>query len=243
MERDLAVASEIQRGLLPAAMPELAGYELAAFSRPAAQAGGDYYDWQTLTKDRLLVSLADVTGHGVGPALVTAACRAYVRASTTSFSSPNGLLKRVNELIHTDVTGGRFVTFALLDMDLEHDQGNLLCAGHAPTLFLGTGETRPEIIAAQGMPLGILPDTVLDEVHPLVFRAGDLLLMFSDGIHELANDSGEAFGLDRLEHFMTTNRRLPIRQFLDRLESELDTHRGDRMPQDDMTAIALRRRD
>jgi hypothetical protein len=79
LKRDLEIASEIQQRLLPRAMPNLAGYDFAAVSRPADETGGDYYDWQEISRDRVVLSLADVTGHGVGPALVTAACRAYVR--------------------------------------------------------------------------------------------------------------------------------------------------------------------
>ena len=243
MQRDLEVASEIQRGLLPATMPDLAGYELAAFSRPAAQAGGDYYDWQTVSDNRFLVSLADVAGHGVGPALVTATCRAYVRASTDHFTSPNALLERVNKLIHSDVTGGRFVTFALLDLDLRGHRANLLAAGHASTLFLTAGNERPNAIAAQGLPLGIAPDPMLDDVYSLSFSVGDLLLMFSDGVHELSNVAGESYGLVRLGKFVSANRARPAQQFIAQLEMELDAFRGPSMPQDDMTVIVIQRRD
>ncbi len=242
MQRHLEVASEIQRGLLPETMPTPAGYEMAAFSRPAAQAGGDYYDWQAISDHRLLVSLADVTGHGVGPALVTAACRGYVRASTANFSSAKELLERLNTLLHSDVTGGRYVTFALLDIDLETNRGNLLCAGHAPTFFLAARDELPEVIAAQGVPLGILPDTMLDDVHPLSFEVGDLLLIFSDGIHELTNVTGEHYGLPRLEKFMSTHRTESAQRFLELLEAELDNFRGKSTCRDDMTAIVVKRR-
>jgi len=81
IEHDLSIARKIQQGLLPAESPHLPGYELAGWSQPADETGGDYYDWQTLPNNETAISLADVTGHGVGPALVTAVCRAYARAS------------------------------------------------------------------------------------------------------------------------------------------------------------------
>jgi hypothetical protein len=81
LKRDLEIAGEIQHGLLPPTMPQMEQYEFAAVCRPADQAGGDYFDWQEISRQRVVFSVGDVTGHGVGPALVTAACRAYVRAT------------------------------------------------------------------------------------------------------------------------------------------------------------------
>ena len=82
MERDLDIARQIQRGLLPSSKPNVPGYDIAGWSRAADKTGGDYFDWQMLPDGQILISLADVSGHGIGPALMAAVCRAYARATT-----------------------------------------------------------------------------------------------------------------------------------------------------------------
>ena len=88
LEHDLALARSIQQSLLPSSMPQVEGFEIAAWNQPADQTGGDYYDWQLLPDGKVVVALADVTGQGIGPALLAAGCRAYARAS---FKAGNGL--------------------------------------------------------------------------------------------------------------------------------------------------------
>jgi serine phosphatase RsbU (regulator of sigma subunit) len=198
LKRDLEIASEIQQRLLPRAMPNLAGYDFAAVSRPADETGGDYYDWQEISRDRVVLSLADVTGHGVGPALVTAACRAYVRVILGSDTTTAAVLARVNRLLQADLPEGRFVTLALLDVDAVAHDVHLLSAGHGPTLHVrGTdGETRQ--IDAQGLPLGLSDDPLLDDPVKFHLDPGDLVVLCSDGFFEPDNPSGEAFGMERL---------------------------------------------
>src|SRR6185503_3990265 len=96
--------------------PNLCGFEVAGWNQPADQTGGDYFDWQTLPDGRFAVSLGDATGHGIGPALLSASCRAYARASFLS-GDPDGLLDNLNQLLVEDLPGNRFVTFAVVFLD------------------------------------------------------------------------------------------------------------------------------
>src|SRR6185503_20531019 len=96
IEQDLRVAHDIQMGLLPSDRPAITGFEVAGMARPAAHAGGDYYDWQALPDGRLVVAIADVTGHGIGPALVMAVCRAYARATAPRSHSAADFLEGMN---------------------------------------------------------------------------------------------------------------------------------------------------
>src|SRR5262249_15242367 len=107
MERDLSVARSIQRALPPHAAPQSPGFAIAGWNRPADETGGDYYDWQALPDGNWIVTLADVSGHGIGPALVTAACRAYVRASGAERGDLASLTGRINRLLADDLPGGR----------------------------------------------------------------------------------------------------------------------------------------
>ncbi len=106
IERDLSAAQTIQRALLPRCAPNIAGFDIAGWNRPADQTGGDYYDWQMLPDGNWIITLADVSGHGIGPALVTAACRAYMRASSVHDGDLASLTTRINRLLIDDLPRG-----------------------------------------------------------------------------------------------------------------------------------------
>lgn len=152
LEHDLAVARSIQQSLLPNTMPEIEGFEIAGWNQPADQTGGDYYDWQTLPDGKVVVALADVTGHGIGPALLAAVCRAY---ATANFGQGNGLLaakEQSNAALAPDIGEGRFVTFVAAVCAPGSPRIELLSAGHGPLFLYVLREDRFEEISAQGLP-------------------------------------------------------------------------------------------
>src|SRR5262252_1641276 len=155
LEHDLSVARSIQQSLLPSMTPEIEGFEIAGWNRPADETGGDYYDWQVLPNGTVIAELADVTGHGIGPALLAAVCRAYARAN---FSRGNGLLEAMEQLnaeVTRDIGEGRFVTFVAAVCVPGSPRVELLSAGHGPLLIYVFSQDGFEQIGAQGLPLGI----------------------------------------------------------------------------------------
>ncbi|MHC5023078.1 MAG: PP2C family protein-serine/threonine phosphatase [Planctomycetota bacterium] len=241
MEADLGIARTIQQNLLPQRVPDVAGYEVAARSVPADQTGGDYYDWQPLADGRTVISLADVTGHGVGPALVTAACRAYVRAIANHETSPHDVLERVNRLLHEDVPEGRFVTFALFELDSNQHHGVLLAAGHGPSFYV-TGESGElTSIDAQGLPLAVLEEQVMESAVTFDFSPGDLVTLFSDGFFEWTNEAGEQFGLERLRAVVRENRHESAAAIIERMDDAVRTFAGSQPQPDDMTVVVIKR--
>lgn len=242
MEADLNIARTIQQNLLPQRVPDVSGYDVAALSSPAGQTGGDYYDWQPLGDGRVVISLADVTGHGVGPALVTAACRAYVRAIADGQASPSAVLQRVNRLLHDDVSEGRFVTFALIELDPSRHRGVFLAAGHGPSFFVvgESGDVRS--IGAQGLPLAIVKDQVMDNPITFNFGPGDLIAVFSDGYYEWVDGQGRQFGLERLGSAVRENRHESAATIVARMDEAVRTFVGPQPQSDDMTVVIIKRR-
>ncbi len=241
LQRDLDLASEIQRSLLPETMPVLAGYTIAAMSRPADQAGGDYYDWQAIDGNRVVLSLADVTGHGIGPALVTAACRAYLRACVGGSVAVATVIERVNKLLFDDMQAGRFVTVALLELDPDNHSAVYLSAGHAPTLHVHGKTDAIGTIDAQGVPLGLMEDSIIDEAITLELAPGDVLVLFTDGFYEWANADGEQFGLKRLQQVVSEQRQQSAQIILERVDDAVRAFVGNSRQADDMTAIIVKR--
>ena len=241
VEKELDIARDIQMGLLPTSAPELDGFELAAMSRPAAKAGGDYYDWQPLPDGRLIVAIADVTGHGIGPALVMAVCRAYARATAPGSGGASELLNRLNRLIVDDVKGARFITMAvaLLSPDGEIE---MLSAGHGPTFLYRRLTGAVENFGGDGLPLGIHDSEEYTPVTRLKLEPGDALVLLTDGFMERANGAGKMYGSERLERLIGEHGAQPaaaLIEALDRANGEF----ADGAPQgDDMTAVVIRRK-
>lgn len=203
IDHDLCVARDIQTGLLPRHPPRMDGFDVAGMNLPADQTGGDYYDWQELPDNRLLVVMADVTGHGIGPAIVMAVCRAYARASAPLERDPALLLSRLNSLLHADLSGmsGRFITLAaaLLDKDGSVE---LVSAGHGPTLVCRAADGSVERYGGDGLPLAVIARESYSPSRRFTLNTGDVMVMLTDGVFEWRNHPGDAegeqFGLDRL---------------------------------------------
>jgi serine phosphatase RsbU (regulator of sigma subunit) len=242
LQHDLEVARSIQQSLLPKSMPQVNGFEIAAWNKPADQTGGDYYDWQSLPDGRVLIALADVTGHGIGPALLAAVCRAYARVSFGQ--QKNGFLKsmeQVNTAVSADVGEGRFVTFVAAILGPTNSEVELLSAGHAPLFLYWLKHDRFEKLEAQGLPLGISPDFFSEPPRTLQFASGDLLLLVTDGFFEWANTSEELFGSDRLESCVRASRDKPPAEIISILYADVLRFAGGTSQKDDLTAIVIKR--
>lgn len=241
IEQDLRVARDIQMGLLPSERPTIAGFAVAGMARPAAQAGGDYYDWQPLSDGRLVVVVADVTGHGIGPALVMAVCRAYARASTASAPDPETLLARLNDLIIQDVKGARFITMALAVVSAD-GAVDLISAGHGPTLFFDASSNRVESFGGDGLPLGVMDSESYGPRRTLRLDVGDILVMLTDGFmeHARATDS-QQFGTDRLEKALRDSASRNSAEIISALDRAVSEFAQGAPQNDDMTAVVIKR--
>ena len=206
LRHDLEIARSIQQSLLPAGAPEIEGFEIAGWNLPADQTGGDYYDWHFLPNGKLLVALGDATGHGIGPALLSSVCRAYVRATFTPELDMLTAMQRVNAALNQDVGPRRFVTFVATICTPGSSRVELLSAGHGPLFLYWLRDDRFDAMPAQGLPLGLMPDLGSDPPKVLEFNSGDLLVITTDGFFEWANAQEEQFGEERMEDVIRASR-------------------------------------
>jgi serine phosphatase RsbU (regulator of sigma subunit) len=241
VRHDLDIARTIQQGLLPTQSPALDNFELAGWNQPADQTGGDYFDWQALPDGRLAISLADATGHGIGPALVSASCRAYARAIFLS-NGHNDLLERLNLLLGEDLSANRFVTFAVVFLEPDRSRVEILSAGHGPILWYKRAENTFENLEAQGIPLGMIADVHYDHAISGTLAVGDLLVLVTDGFYEWENPDGEEFGLTRLEDVIRASRDYTSDEIIARLRSSVALHCRGTQQKDDLTAVILKRK-
>lgn len=241
MNHDLRLARTIQEGLLPKQSPDLPGYDIAGWSQPADETGGDYYDWQPLPDGRLALSLADVTGHGIAPALVTASCRAYSRASFPSGGELGSLMNRLNTLLAEDLPANRFVTFVVAILEPRTGRLELLSAGHGPILVYKASEGRLYDFPAQGIPFGITSSFDYGAALEIELSASDFVVLLTDGFFEWAGPGDEQFGLERLKATVQAAKDLPAQELIARLYSEARAFARGIPQQDDLTAVVIKR--
>src|SRR6202040_785918 len=241
LEHDLAVAPSIQQPLPPTSMPVVEEFQIAAWNQPADQTGGDYFDWQPLSDGKVLVALADVTGHGIGPALLAAVCRAYARASFSGENELFAAMEKVNAALAADLKEGRFVTFVAAICAPRNPRVELLSAGHGPLFLYLLKHDCFEKMDAQGLPLGISASFDSEPALCLDLEHGDMLVLATDGFYEWANAQGEQFGTTRMEERIRASRENPPGEIISNLYRAVVEFSGGTTQQDDLTAIIIKR--
>jgi serine phosphatase RsbU (regulator of sigma subunit) len=241
LEHDMKVARSIQQSLLPSTAPQIEGFEIAGWNQPADQTGGDYFDWQLLPSGRIVVALGDVTGHGIGSALLAAVCRAYARANFTLQDELLTTMKRINAALADDMTSGRFVTFVAAVCEPGNSRVQLFSAGHGPLFIYWSGEDRFDAMGGQGLPLGISPKMTSEPPLSLELEPGDLLVLATDGFFEWANAQNDQFGVDRLEKVIRASRHLHSKEIISSLYRAVVDFSGGTKQQDDLTAVIIKR--
>jgi serine phosphatase RsbU (regulator of sigma subunit) len=242
VNHDLDIARSIQQGLLPERSPGFEQFDIAGWNQPADQTGGDYFDWQVLPDGRVAVSLADATGHGIGPALVSASCRAYARASFLAGGAQNGVLENLNGLLAGDLSANRFVTFAVVFLEPVSGNVRVLSAGHGPILWYKHATEKIENLEAHGIPLGMIAGVKYSHGTEGFLAAGDILALATDGFYEWTDPDGEEFGLARLEAVIRDSRDLTSNQIIENMRLAVVSFCRGTKQQDDLTAVILKRK-
>lgn len=240
VEHELGIAHEIQKSLLPAEPPPLAGFEVAGMARPAAHAGGDYYDWQMLADGRCVVAVADVTGHGIGPALVMAVCRAYARATVPTVASAEEFLHRINSLVTQDLSTGRFITMAVAIVSPD-GAIDLLSAGHGPTFLYRAATRAIERFGGNGLPLGVMENEQYAPTMRITLGTGDVMVLLTDGFMERASAAGKMFGIDRLAAIIAASGDRTAKEIIQQVDDEVSRFGAGAAQGDDMTIVVLKR--
>ncbi len=241
VEHDLEVARSIQQSLLPRIRPSIPGLEISGWNLPADATGGDYFDWKKLRDGRLVVTLADVTGHGIGPALLASVCRAYARSGFHTHNDVVHALQHINQFFGEDLPAGRFATFVAAVCSGESGRVELLSAGHGPLFVYSSSRDAFEHVSAQAIPLGLLPDLNSGEPVILHLEPDDMIVLATDGFFEWENSTGEEFGAARLTDAIRSARHLPPEEIIAEIYSAAKTFANGSKQTDDLTAVVIKR--
>jgi sigma-B regulation protein RsbU (phosphoserine phosphatase) len=234
--RELEEARRIQRTLLPATLPLMDGFELAASWQPAAGVGGDCYDAIRFSPNRLALSIADVVGKGIPAALLMSNLQAAVRAFASEAARPEELCEQVNTVLCGHIGEGRFISFFYCVADSEIGSLAYANAGHFPPVVVKSDGTIVRLTSG-GPVLGVIPAASY-ESGTVPFAAGDRLILYTDGITEARSDMDEEFGDDRLLALAVEHRACSAPALQARLVDAVASFTGRRFT-DDATLMVL----
>jgi serine phosphatase RsbU (regulator of sigma subunit) len=237
----LEIAKQIQQALLPQDQLTAGGVRYAGRCIPAAAVGGDYFGYFARAGNRVDSFVGDVSGHGVGAALLMAEARTTFLAERLSSSSAADLLAKLNALLHDDLDrAGHFMTACCATFDAARHELSYANAGHPPAILLRSNESRCTTITADGAPLGIFSEPRYGEVK-LELGGGDIVVFYTDGITERTNRAGAFFGVDRLNELIVANREDEPEAIIDAVFLELNRFADARDHEDDLTIVVMKR--
>ncbi|MBV9008997.1 MAG: SpoIIE family protein phosphatase [Verrucomicrobia bacterium] len=238
LEEDLAAAQRTQRSLIPQRPPALPGWEVAAFYRPVIQVGGDIYDWLRMRDGRVLFWIADATGHGAAAALLTTLAKLLFHHASVENDAPAEIMRAVDRDFRSILGARSFMTAMCVALDSQSGKATVVGAGHPP-LLVARRDGATESIPSESPPLGLVTASDFRET-PVQLGAGDLFLLYTDGLYATARSSQRRLTPDHLAQRLhtTPGDAQALLQLL--LRDAVPEGNGD-APADDIAAMAVRR--
>ena len=240
LNRELEIAREVQEHLFPQRLPPVPGLDYCGQCRPAREVGGDYYDFLDLLGGRLGIAVGDVSGKGVGAALMMASLEASLRALAAVVQDPADLLGRVNNLVCQASSSNRYATLFYALYDPAMRRLTYVNAGHNPPVVLrhSAGSCQVLRLETGGQVIGLLPQRYQRGVFSL--EPGDLTVLFTDGVSESMNPRDEEWGEERLIELAKTCLGLPALEVMKRILAAAQAFAAGASQHDDMTLVVLR---
>jgi len=236
---EIETARQIQQSFLPESTPTLKGFDIAAFSLPALEVGGDFYDFIPISQDKWGLVIADVSGKGFPAALFMALSRTCVRANAMGKATASETIRIANNMICQDAKSGMFVTLFYAMLDVNSRQLRFVNAGHNPPLFFRGDSGDVILLGANGIALGVLDEINLEEMK-INLSSNDTVVFYTDGITEAINGKEEQFGTERLIKLVSQNSQLPAQGLVDKIRNEVVTFTKGQAQFDDLTLVTLK---
>lgn len=237
--QELDIARNIQQSLLPSTTPIVQGADVTAFSLPAKQVGGDFYDFIPIADNTLGLVIADVSGKGVPAALFMALSRALMRANSLNDPRVAHAVRQTNRLIMEWASSGLFVTLFYAIMDTVTRTMHYVSAGHNPPFLYRHRTGEIEKLEADGIALGVMEDIELEEKE-ITLETGDVVVLYTDGVTEATNLQEQDFGEDRLMEFLTTHHELSAQELIAQIQQRVLAFTGEAPQFDDITLMVVK---
>lgn len=239
LEDELAIAREIQKGLLPRALPEIPQFQIAAINISSKQVGGDYYDALKISPDAYVIAIGDVSGKGTPAALLMANVQASLRAFAPMGLSIAEATTRINDLTCMNTGQDKFITFFWGALNAKDREFRYVNAGHNPPFLLRANGTV-ERLEEGGIILGLMKTTVPYVESAVTLRSGDVIVMFTDGVSEAMNANEQDFTEEKLEAVIKPLRTLTPEEIIKQVQVALEEHTRGTPQSDDITMLVLK---
>ncbi len=240
-EIEMEFAAKVQRELFPAAPPSLPGYDLAGAAFPAQATSGDYFDFIRISDDALAIVVADVTGHGIGPALVMAEVRAYLRSLFHATDDLVSIMSTINRFLVADLDDNLFVTMILAKLEPATGRCTYVNSAHPCGYVVDRSGAVAAELKSVCLPLGLFPELEQCAVHEFALSKGDVAVLVTDGILESESPDGEEFGAGRLLEVLREHRQDSAREIVDRVAGTVRGFVRGEKQMDDVTIVVCKR--
>ena len=242
IEKDLNIANEVQRILLPSEPPVLEGFDIAATNIPARYLSGDYFDYIALDENRCGIVIADVSGKGIPAALLMAMARTALRLLATGEKPPADVIHRLNAQLYPDIREDMFISLAFVMLDRRSNELKLVRAGHDAPLLYRAADKSVTLVKPPGMAVGIDSGGAFNRVtneFSLVLETGDCLVLYTDGVTEAQDGKGDEFGLEAMIRSVQASASEGAAGIVQRVTSDVKAFIGDQPQHDDITLITI----
>jgi phosphoserine phosphatase RsbU/P len=240
LRAEMDLAHNIQQRLLPRESPVLEGLDISGVNLPATETSGDYFDYVSLPDGRFGVIVADVTGHGLGAALIMTSARGFLRALCLSETDPGKIAARGNDLLERDLENGNFLSLCLAIFSSDGRTLHYASAGHEPPLICRPGETEFATLDSTGPLLGVLPGMEFGVGGPLPLQSGDVILFMTDGLFECMNANNETLGIERVKAVLRAQEASSSQEILKALLRATEEWAAGEPRRDDITAVVVK---
>lgn len=239
-EREMEIAKQIQHGLLPSSLPQFDHLDLAGLCVPAHQVGGDYYDFIDRGNRTYNLTVADVSGHNIGSALIMAETRTFIHARVHEISQPAAMLKELNSYFLKDLDRSElFVTMFYLEYHADSRELVYSNAGHNSPLLWRAEQQTVELLDAEGLIFGIKNNIIFEQKQTVLYP-GDILLLYTDGIIEAEDNDKQLFGTERLGKLLEECSALEAGEIIERIMNQVRIFTGLRHFSDDITMLIMK---
>ncbi len=245
LDRDMHAAQQIQASLLPQKLPHLDTVQLAAFSLPAYDIGGDYYDFIEIDNEHLGIAIADVSGKGIGGAMMMSVCQGVLRTRSQQEQSPASMLSELNRVLSHNLADDMFITMIYMVLNTKTRKLTFARAGHEmPLLCCGPhGIRHPKLLDSPGIAIGLAEAEIFDSIiadRSIQLEPGDSVILYTDGITEARNADNEEWGVETLTDLIRTSPDDTPERMIGAIRKKLTKYVGAQEQYDDMTLIALK---
>jgi sigma-B regulation protein RsbU (phosphoserine phosphatase) len=240
LKRDLEIAAQVHKSILPTSFPEVPGFEFAAKARPAREIGGDLYDVVDMGQNQIGIVMADASGKSVQAAIYMAVVRALFLSETNANLSPLETAHRIHNLLMNVSTAEMFVTAFYATLNYTTRRMKYIRAGHDRPVYYHAATSQTSLLDPPGRFLGLLPDLLIEEKE-ITVESGDTLVCYSDGVTDVVRPGdGEMYGLKRLSEIVSREGHRSAQALVDTIVNDIDSFREGEEQPDDLTLLVTK---